>query len=164
MMNTNEYLRGKDKVIAIFTKELSNEVNDYLSYETTLNSFNDKNNGSTITLEIKDLVVAKLGSDWDEKQPNANKLLADKKATLVIYYGNVEGFSIGSASQIQITDKGAFITWQVESAEYITSIATSLKQNDSLSVKVDLDVDDDFFAIYGKLYNSAINKISITFD
>ncbi len=162
-MNTKEHVRGKDKVIAIFIKELSKEVNDYLSYETRQNSFDEKYNGSTITLEIKDLVVAKLGGDWDEKQPNANELLADKTATLVIYYGNVEGFG-GSAQQIQITDKGAFITWQVESAEYLTSIATSLKQNDGISVKVDLDVDDEFFAIYGKLYNSAINKISITFD
>jgi pullulanase/glycogen debranching enzyme len=162
-MNTKEYVRGKDKVIAIFTKELSKEVNDYLSFETTQNSFDEKNNGSKITLEIKDLVIAKLSDDWDKKQPNANKLLADKTATLVIYYGNVEGFG-GGAQQIQITDKGAFITWQVESADYLTSIATSLKQNDGISVKVDLDVDDDFFAIYGKLYNSAINKISITFD
>lgn len=163
-MNTKEHVRGKDKVIAIFIKELSKEVNDYLSYETRQNSFNEKYNGSTITLEIKDLVVARLASDWDEKQPNANELLADKTATLVIYYGNVEGFSGGSASHIQITDKGTFITWQVESAEYITSIATSLKQNEGISVKVDLDVDDEFFAICGKLYNSAINKISITFD
>ncbi len=163
-MNIKEYVRGKDKVIAIFTKELSKEVNNYLSYQTTQNSFDEKYNGSTITLEIKDLVVVKLGSDWDVKQPNANQLLADKTATLVIYYGNLESFSSGSTSQIQVTDKGAFITWQVESAEYLTSIATSLKQNDGISVKVDLDVDDEFFAIYGKLYNSAINKISITFD
>lgn len=163
-MNIKEYVRGKDKVIAIFTKELSKEVDNYLSYQTTQNSFDEKYNGSTITLEIKDLVVVKLGSDWDVKQPNANQLLADKTATLVVYYGNVEGFGGGSSQQIQITNKGAFITWQVESAEYLTSIATSLKQNDSISVKVDLDVDDDFFAIYGKLYNSTINKISITFD
>jgi hypothetical protein len=163
-MNTKEYVRGKDKVIAIFTKDLGKEVNDYLSFETIKNSFDEKNNGSTITLEIKDLVIAKLSDDWDKKQPNANKLLANKTATLVIYYGNVEEFGGSSAQQIQITDKGAFITWQVESAEYLTSIATSLKQNDGISVKVDFDVDDDFFAIYGKLYNSAINKISITFD
>lgn len=160
-MNTKEYLKGKEKVVAIFTKELNSEINDYLSYETKVNSFNEKYNGSTITLEIKDLVVVRLR---EAEQPNANKVLENKKATLVIYCGNVEEFSGGSSQQIQITDNGAFITWQVESAEYLTSIATSLKQNDGISVKVDLDVDDEFFSIYGKLYNSAINKISITFD
>lgn len=160
-MNTKEYLKGKEKVVAIFTKELNSEINDYLSYETKVNSFNEKYNGSTITLEIKDLVVVGLR---ETEQPNTNKLLENKKATLVIYCGNVEEFSGGSSQQIQITDNGAFITWQVESVEYLTSIATSLKQNDGISVKVDLDVDDEFFSIYGKLYNSAINKISITFD
>jgi hypothetical protein len=159
-----EYETGKDKVTAILKKTLGSGISNEISYETRLNGFNETFNGSTITLEIEKLRTVKLGEHWDDKQPNANKLLANKTATLVIYYGNVDSFGINSKQVIQISKDSIFITWRVESAEYISSIATSLKQNNEASVKIDLAVDDDYFANEETTYKTEINKISITFN
>lgn len=158
-----EYEIGKDEVTAILKKTLGSGISNEISYETRLNGFNETYNGSTITLEIEKLRTVKLGEHWDNKQPNTNKLLANRTATLVIYYGNVESFGTNSKQTIQISKDSIFITWRVDSAEYLSSIATSLKQNNEASIKVDLAVDDDYFAYEEASYKTEINKISITF-
>jgi len=165
-MNSTDkiYVKGNDKVIAILKRTLGSGASNEISYETTLNSFNEKCDSSTITLEIDKLRVVKLDEAWDVKQPNDNKLLTNRIATLVIYYGNVESFGNGTAPSIQITKDSVFIAWRVESVEYLTSIATSLKHNSELSIKIDLTVNDDFFEAQRDLCNADIGKISITFN
>lgn len=163
------FRRKKESVTAIFKKTLNVGDINRIHYETRPTEMFSENFVSSICLHIKNLETVYV--DWiDEKQPNTNKLFATKKVQILIYYGAQEGYAKDSKQEIQVIgDKGSlskniiFISWRVESAEFLTSIASSLKQNNEVSIKVDLADGDDHFATDENLVNSDINKISITF-
>lgn len=159
---TEMYVRGKEKVSLIFKKELNATDSNGISYETVMPSFMTKHKSSNITLEVDGLSNQRLSEYWDKQQLNANNLFANKSAKIVIFYGNV--FEGGNSSSMQLSEDGVFITWCVDSVEYLTSIAYSLKNNVELSVKIDLDEDDFYFAEAKQLYNAELTKISITFS
>lgn len=161
---TEMYVRGKPKVSLIFKKSLGTGINNEICYETEIPNMFTKNATSNITLSVEKLRHHKLSEYWDKQQPNANAVFANKIANMVIYYGDVEFGRADDIQSLQLTKEGVFIMWRVESPAYISSIANSFKQSNEVSLKVDLDEDDHFFAGDEMIRNAVINKISITFN
>jgi hypothetical protein len=161
---TEKYVVGKPKVFVIFKKILNAGENEGTCFESTIPNMFSKTESSSITLEIKELVNYSLGESWNEKQPNTNKQFANKKANLVIYYGELDVFSKKQKQAIQLSSDGAFIMWRVDSIEYLMGISNSLRHSKEASLKIDLDEDDFFFGEEKSLFNVTINKISITFN
>jgi hypothetical protein len=161
---TDKYVVGKPKVSVIFKKALGAELSEETCFESTIPHMFNKNESSTITLEIKGFENYALGEYWDEKQPNTSKQFANKKANLVIYCGELEMFSKNQKQAIQLSSDGAFIMWKVDSIEYLMGIANSLRHSKEASLKIDLDEDDFFFGDEKSLFNVTINKISITLN
>ena len=161
---TEKFVVGNPKVSVMFTKALSASISNVISYESTIPNMFNKIASSSITLEIENLISKKLESHWDRQQPNANKLFTNRIASLVIYCGDIEAFGKNMKQAIQVTDDSVFIMWRAESVEYLTSIANSLRHNNELFLRIDLDEDDNFFADEESMYKSVINKISITFN
>lgn len=161
---TEMFVVGKPKVSLIFKKSLGAGINNEICYETEIPNMFKGEAGSNITLSVEKLRHHKLSDYWDKQQPNANALFANKSANMVIYYGDVEFGRAEDKQSLQLTKDSVFIMWRVESPAYISSIANSFKQNSEVSLKVDLDEDDHFFSNEQMIYNSVINKISITFS
>jgi hypothetical protein len=161
---TEMFVVGKPKVSLIFKKSLGTGINNEICYETEIPNMFKSEAGSNITLSVEKLRHYKLSDYWDKQQPNANALFANKIANMVIYYGDVEFGRAEDKQSLQLTKDSVFIMWRVESPAYISSIANSFKQNSEVSLKVDLEEDDHFFSNEQTIYNSVINKISITLN
>ena len=161
---TEMYVVGKPKVSLIFKKSLGAGINNEICYESEIPHMTNSESGSNITLSVEKLRHHKLSEYWDKQQPNANTLFANKIANLVMYYGDVECGRTEDKQSLQLTKDGVFIMWRVESPAYIASISNSFKQNNEVSLKVDLDEDDNFFSSEQTIYNAVINKISATFS
>lgn len=157
------YIKGKPKVIAIFKKLLNRNTANTLIYETRLATPFQEKYESTVALEINDIRTIKLDKHWDKTQSNANRLLANKTARLIIYHGNVEWTNKNSKQHISIGVDDISISWRAESIEYVSSILNSLNRSKELSIKVDMAVDDDYFS-HNKEGTVELDKISISFQ
>jgi len=159
-----EYVRaGPRDVSFIFQKELDGSDLERIFYETRLENMFSKNFVSCMSLTIDNLREKKLS--WrDDSQPNANKLFNGKKAKLLIYHGSQETYEYDSTQSVSLSKESIFISWRIHEIAYITNIIDNLKSQKRLSLKIDVEPDDSYFARESSIYNFGINKISLSFN
>ena len=155
--------RGPVDISFIFQKELDGSDLDRIFYETRIENMFSKNFVSCMSLTIDNLIEKELS--WrDDSQPNANKLFNGKKAKLLIYHGSQETYEYDSTQSVSLSKESIFISWRIHEIAYITNIIDNLKSQKRLSLKIDIEPDDSYFARESSIYNFGINKISLSFN
>ncbi|MBT8544708.1 hypothetical protein G6730_06975 [Polynucleobacter paneuropaeus] len=163
---TNSYLVGEMACVAVYFKKKFNGSGANLSFDSKIKRFLDEWEGQSAYIDIDDLEYVAV--DWlNEKEPNTHKLFSTSKAQLVISYGRQEWQSKNSSPHgISISDGKAFITWQVESMEYLNGIANAINANEELSVRIEIACNDIKIGerLNEKVIKEDIYKISVMFD
>ena len=163
---TNSYVVGEMACVAVYFKKKLNRSGANLSFDSKIKRFMDKYEGQSAYIDIDDLEYVAV--NWlNEKEPNTHKLFSTSKAQLVISYGRQEWQSKSSPPHdISFGNNKAFITWQVESMEYLNGIANAINANEELSVKIEIACNDKKIGerLNEKLLKEDIYKISVMFD
>ena len=163
---TNSYVVGEMACVAVYFKKKFNGSGANLSFDSKIKRFLDGFEGQSAYIEIDDLEYVAV--NWlNEKEPNTHKLFSASKAQLVISYGRQEWqCNNPSPHDISISDGKAFITWQVESMEYLNGIANAINTNEELSVRIEIACNDKKIGerLNEKVIKEDIYKISVMFD
>jgi len=163
---TNSYVVGEMACVAVYFKKKFNGSGANLSFDSKIKRFMDEFEGQSAYIDIDNLEYVAV--DWlNEKEPNTYQLFSTSKAQLVISYGRQEWQSKSSSPhEISFSDNKAFITWQVETMEYLNGIANAINANEELSVKIEIACNDKKIGerLGEKLLKEDIYKISVAFD
>lgn len=164
---TDSYIVGDMACVTLYyKKDLIGKIGCNLSFGSKIKRGMDKWGGESAYLEIENLSFVEV--DWlKEKEPNTHKLFSNSKAQLVICYGRQEWLSEKSAKhEISIADNQAFICWQVESIDYLNGIASAIKANKEISLRIEIACNDESISerLHDKTVKETIYKISILFD
>lgn len=153
-----------DRVSLLFKKKLDGSTSE-IYYENVMPGFHSQMNAgfSTITLQIDGLKLKRPNKNTNDAKNNAFKALSKRPVKLVIYHGYAEWTGKSATSSLSLTDS-VFIVWRVDSIEYLTSISSSLKTYNSLSIYMVLDEGDAFFEQPQKIYNANLQSITATFE
>lgn len=163
---TDSYVVGDMACVAVYFKKNLNKSGANLSFDSKVKRFLDKWEGHSAYIDIDDLEYVAV--DWlNEKEPNTHQLFSTAKARLVISYGRQEWQSKSSSPhEISFSDNKAFITWQVESMEYLNGITNAINANQELSVKIEIACNDKKIGerLSERQLKEDIYKISVMFD
>ena len=163
---TNSYIVGEMACVAVYFKKKLNGSGANLSFDSKIKRGMDKWEGQSAYVDIDNLEYVAV--NWlNKKEPNTHKLFSKSKAQLVICYGKQEWQSKNpSPHDISISGDKAFITWQVESMEYLNGIANAINSNEELSLKIEVACNDKKIGeqLNEKVIKEDIYKISVMFD
>ncbi len=163
---TNSYIVGEMACVAVYFKKKFDCSSVNLSFDSKIKRYMDEYEGQSAYIDIDDMEYVAV--DWlNKKEPNTHQLFSTSKAQLVISYGRQEWKSKSSSPhEISFSDNKAFITWQVESMEYLNGITNAINANEELSVKIEIACNDKKIGerLSEKLLKEDIYKISVMFD
>jgi hypothetical protein len=143
------------------SRHLKKDDSDEIIFESINNS------EQAVTLSLEELTIEP-HKYQGEKNPSVYKLLANKRAQLVIFTGNVEWLSVNDQKQFSFDEdsKKAFIFWRVSEPSIIGQLQNNLNRNKMIHVSITLACNDDVLSSIkvGSTYTIDIDKISVTFS